>query len=89
MSSSDLPAPFVSCRARIRELLAAGVDMSEVERTIEAESLDRDEQDALWLWAIGQRGLCASRTYDPINGRGSTHPRRPSNDNVLKGTGHD
>jgi hypothetical protein len=39
----------------VRELLAAGVDMTEVERTIEAYCLDRDHKDALWLWAMGRR----------------------------------
>lgn len=73
MSSTDFPASFRSCRAGVGELLAAGVDMAEVERTIEAYALDRDQKDALWLWAIGQRERPSARgAYHPIIGRGAT-----------------
>lgn len=69
MSTTDSPASFLSSRAGIRELLVAGVDMAEVERTIAADSLDQDQKDALWLWAIGQRARTLSA--------GGTSPEHP------------
>jgi hypothetical protein len=71
MSTTDSPASFLSSRTGVRELLAAGADMAAVERAIEADTLDRDQKDALWLWAIGQR----ARTL----GAGGTSPQhRPT-----------
>ncbi len=55
MSATEIPASFLSCRAGVGELLAAGVPMAEVERAIGGYALERDHKDTLWLWAIGRR----------------------------------
>jgi hypothetical protein len=46
---------FDGCRQRVDELLDAHVDIGVVEVTIDAFALSREEKDALWLWASGQR----------------------------------
>ena len=90
-SRTGVPASFLSCRAGICELLAAGVDMAEVERTIEAYALDRDEKSALWLWAIGRRRRPRSEPDRSPEQRPGSHTLTPAqNDNLLwKGAGHD
>jgi hypothetical protein len=55
MSTTGNPFPFEGCRARVDELLDARADMEVVEQAIDACGLDRDEKDALWLWASGRR----------------------------------
>lgn len=64
MSASDIPASFLSCQAGVRELLAGGVDIAEVERTSDAYPLERDDKDAWWLWAVGGRERPGSDTSD-------------------------
>jgi hypothetical protein len=72
MSATEIPDPFLSCRAGVGELLAGGVPMAEVERTIDAYPLDRDQKDALWLWAIGRREQPLHvGAYHPIIDRGA------------------
>jgi hypothetical protein len=76
MSQATTPAVFDRCRARIEELLEGHADMSVVERTIDDQyALDRDQKDALWLWASGRRTRLIS---DPADGPfiGDTSPAR-------------
>lgn len=76
MSSANAPAVFDGCRASVDELLDAGVDMGVVERTIDDYALDREEKDALWLWASGRRDRL-------IGGGGRPQPA------ISQGDGHD
>jgi len=55
MSAAHGPVFFDCCRAAITELIEADAGMDVVECTIDAYALDRDEEDALWLWAAGRR----------------------------------
>jgi hypothetical protein len=55
MTTNGIPLLFDGCRARVDELLDARADMEVVEQEIDACGLDRDEKDALWLWASGRR----------------------------------
>ena len=72
MSAAEIPASFLACRAGVCELLAAGVEMAEVERTIDAYPLERDQKDALWLWAIVRREQPLHvGAYHPIIDRGA------------------
>ena len=54
MSRIDAPSFFDCCRAAIAELLDADAGMDVIQRAIDAYALDREQQDALWLWAIGR-----------------------------------
>jgi hypothetical protein len=65
MTTTGAPIRFDGCRARVDELLDAHADMELVERTIDACVLDRDEKDALWLWASGR--------HDRLKRRPSLH----------------
>jgi hypothetical protein len=51
---------FDCCRAGVAELLHARADFDVVEGTIDSYALDRDQKDALWLWA----SAAASRDRD-------------------------
>jgi hypothetical protein len=65
MTSTRAPLPFDGCRERLDELLGARADMDVVERVIDTCALDRDEKDALWLWASGQRDLLEQHPSQP------------------------
>lgn len=65
MSSPAAPVYFDCCRAQIDELLHAHADMGVVERTIDdTYALDREEKDALWVWAAGRRDRLVSDASD-------------------------
>jgi hypothetical protein len=70
MTTTGAPVPFDGCRARVDRLFDAHADMELVERAIDACVLDRDEQDALWLWASGRQDRL---TRQPVAAR---HIRR-------------
>ena len=92
MSAGDITASFLSCQAGVRELLVDGVDIVEVERTIDAYPLERDHKDALWLWAVGGRERPGSDTSDhPLTaGAQRTTPRTDRHRARLEGVaGHD
>jgi len=55
MSAAHGPVFFDCCRAAIAELIETDAGMDVVECTIDAYALERDEKDALWLWAAGRR----------------------------------
>jgi hypothetical protein len=55
MSSNDALLLYDCCRAEVAELLDAHADFDVVEGAIDGCALDRDEKDALWLWASAPR----------------------------------
>lgn len=66
MATTGVPVtPFDGYRAWIDELLDARADMELIERAIDGCVLDRDEKDALWLWASG-RGDRRTRRPPPL-----------------------
>jgi hypothetical protein len=62
MTTTGIPVAFDGCRARVDELLDARADMEAVERAIDVCVLDRDEKDALWLWASGRHDWLTRRS---------------------------
>lgn len=93
MSSSDTPGFFDFCRARIDELLDHHADMGIVERTIDdANALDREEKDALWLWASERRHriISGGANRPVIGSTARTDAGEPKDDlRYGEGAGHD
>ncbi|HEX8154494.1 MAG TPA: hypothetical protein VF698_15275 [Thermoanaerobaculia bacterium] len=92
MSSTVAPVVFDSCRSRVDELLDANAPMGVVERMIEACALDREDRDALWLWASGRRDRLIGGASDcPIIGSTASTEAGDPRDTAgyPKGAGHD
>ena len=92
MSGTVAPVVFDSCRSQVDELLDANVPMGVVERMIEGCALDRENRDALWLWASGRRDrLTSGGSEAPIIGSTAQAEAGDPDDTTgyLKGAGHD
>ncbi len=80
MSSTDALAFFHHCCAGVHTLLLADVEMAVVEQTIDGYTLDREEKDAVWLWASARRDhLVINGSGSLLVGRAATHPDRARN----------
>ncbi len=91
MTRADTPAFFDCCCAGAAELLDAGAGMDVIQATIEAYALDREEKDALWLWAHGRHDrLIGDRLDRQIVGRHSCGELgTESRPDIRKRVGHD
>jgi hypothetical protein len=77
MSSPVAVTVFDRCRSRVDELFDAHVPMDLVERMIDAHALEREDKDALWLWASARRDRLLSGTSEhPIIASTARDPRR-------------
>lgn len=92
MSSTVAPVVFDGYRSWVDELLAENVPMGVIEQMIDACALERENRDALWLWASGRRDrLISGASHARIIG--STAPTEAGEPHDTlgypKGAGHD
>jgi hypothetical protein len=92
MSSTVAPVVFDGYRSWVDELLAKNVPMGVVEHMIDACALEREDRDALWLWASGRRDRLISGAPQTWI-IGSTVPAEAGEQHDTlgypKGAGHD